>query len=68
MPKKYIDNRGWKQRSAEVNGVVPPVPLCLNWSETPITWNQADQQGLLPNPGGYAMVLDPLLISDVFTY
>src|SRR3954466_13995589 len=45
--------------------MVTPVPLRLNWSETPITSSQADQPDSLPNPGGYTMVLDPLVVSDV---
>lgn len=59
--------RSWRQRIAEVNAIVPPVPKYLNWSETPITWRREDQPELLPYPGGYAMVPDPLLISNEHT-
>ena len=52
---------------AEVNAVVPPVHQYLNWSEKAITWDREDQSELLPSPGSYALVLDPLLVSDKWT-
>ena len=35
----------------------------LNWSEEAITWDCNDHPELMPNPGGYALVLGPMLIS-----
>ena len=43
--------------------MVPPVPQYLNWSEEAITWDRNDHPELMPNPGGYALVLEPMLIS-----
>ena len=43
--------------------MVPPVPQYLNWSEEAITWDRSDHPEVMPNPGGYALVLEPMLIS-----
>ncbi|XP_010239071.1 uncharacterized protein LOC104584936 [Brachypodium distachyon] len=46
----------------EVNAVMPAVPKFLYWSEQEINWNRADHPKVMPNPGGYALVVDPTLI------
>ena len=57
------DKRSRRERFKEVNAVVPPVPQYLNWSQEPITWDRRDHPELMPNPGGYALVLEPMIIS-----
>ena len=48
----------------EVNAVVPPVPQYMDWSEQTITWGHEDHPKRMPTPGGYALVLDPIIISE----
>ena len=50
------------------SAIVPPVPQYLNWSEKAITWDREDQPALLPSPSSYALVLDPLIVSDKRTW
>ena len=46
-----------------MNAVIPPVPQYLEWSEDAITWDRSDHPKVMPNPGGYALVLEPMFIS-----
>ena len=52
-----------RRREAEVNAIVPPIPQYLNWSEQEIIWSRKDQPDVLPHPGNYAMILDPIIVS-----
>jgi hypothetical protein len=36
----------------------------MDWSERSVTWSKEDHPAVMPTPGGYAMVLDPMFISD----
>jgi hypothetical protein len=37
----------------------------MHWSEAAITWGREDHPQLLPSPGEYALVLDPIVRSDM---
>jgi hypothetical protein len=39
----------------------------MHWSEAAITWGREDHPRLMPNPGEYALVLDPIIRSDTHT-
>ena len=49
------------RRSMEVNAVIPAVPKYMLWSEQEITWSFKDHPKVMPNPGGYALVVDPIM-------
>ncbi|KAI4972807.1 hypothetical protein ZWY2020_003732 [Hordeum vulgare] len=53
--------------AGEVNATVPPVPQYMHWSERPITWSRVDHPAVMPNPGSYALVLDPTFASKRLT-
>jgi hypothetical protein len=36
----------------------------MHWSEAAITWGREDHPRLMPSPGEYALVLDPVVCSD----
>jgi hypothetical protein len=50
-----------------VNTVVPPKPKYMHWSKASITWGHEDHPPLIPRPGGYALVLNPIVFSDTHT-
>ena len=56
------DKQSLHQRSMEVNDVMPVVPMSIDWSDPPIIWNCRDHPGIMPNPGGYALVVDPTFV------
>ena len=58
------DKRSRKLRIREMNATVPVVPQWLNGSETAITWDRRDHPDCLPNPGRYALVVDPIVSTD----
>jgi hypothetical protein len=39
----------------------------MHWSEAAITWGREDHPRLMPSPGEYALVLDPVICSDTHT-
>jgi hypothetical protein len=39
----------------------------MHWSEAAITWGREDHPPLMPIPGEYALVLDPIMHSDTHT-
>ncbi|KAI4981346.1 hypothetical protein ZWY2020_021831 [Hordeum vulgare] len=55
------------QRRREVNDTVPPVPQYMHWFHRPITWSRVDHPAVMPNPGSYALVLDPTFASKRLT-
>ncbi|KAI4999590.1 hypothetical protein ZWY2020_004179 [Hordeum vulgare] len=61
------DKHSLRQRRREVNAIVPPVPQYMHWSEKPITWSRVDHPVVMPNPGSYALVLDPAFASKRLT-
>jgi hypothetical protein len=61
-PGKDKRNDLWHE--AEVNAVMPAEPQFMHWSEAAITWGREDHPRLMPSPGEYALVLDPVVCSD----
>jgi hypothetical protein len=45
----------------EVNAVMPAVLKYMLWSDQEITWSFKDHPKIMPNPGGYALVVDPIM-------
>ena len=54
------DRQSLKRRMMEVNAVMPAMPRFMQWSDQVITWSQPDHPKVMPTPGGYALVLDPM--------
>jgi hypothetical protein len=52
----------------EVNAVMQVRPQYMHWSETSITWGSEDHPPLMPRPGGYTLVLNPIVFSETHTY
>jgi hypothetical protein len=61
-PGKDKRNDLWHE--AEVNAMMPAEPLFMHWSEAAITWGREDHPRLMPSPGEYALVVDPVVCSD----
>jgi hypothetical protein len=53
-----------KQERREVCSVKVAVPVYLDWSDKPITFNQDNHPDLVPSPGKYPLVVD-LVIGNV---
>jgi hypothetical protein len=53
-----------KQERREVYSVKVAAPVYLDWSDKPITFDQADHPDHVPSPGNYPLVVDPV-IGDV---
>jgi hypothetical protein len=53
------DKQSLYQRCLEVNAVMSAVPKLMYWSDQAIGWDRADHPRIMPNPGGYALVMDP---------
>jgi hypothetical protein len=51
----------------EVNAVIQVRPQFMHWSDASITWGCEDHPPLMPRPGGYALVLDPIVFSETHT-
>jgi hypothetical protein len=51
----------------EVNAVTPVEPQYMHWSEVSITWGREDHPPLMPRPGGYVLVLNPIMFSETHT-
>jgi hypothetical protein len=45
----------------EVNAIIPAVPRYMEWSEQEITWSLKDHPKVMPNPGGYGLVVDSIM-------
>jgi hypothetical protein len=56
------DKQSLYRRSLEVNVVMSAVPKLMYWSDQAIGWDRADHPKIMPNPGGYALVMDPTFI------
>ncbi|KAI5017948.1 hypothetical protein ZWY2020_042836 [Hordeum vulgare] len=61
------DKHSLRQRRREVSATVPPVPQYMHWCDKPITWSRMDHPTVMPNPGSYALVLDPTFASKRLT-
>jgi hypothetical protein len=64
-PGKDKRNDLWHE--AEENAVMPAELQFMHWSEAAITWGREDHPRLMPSPGEYALVLDPVMCSDTHT-
>jgi hypothetical protein len=53
-----------KQERREVCSAKVAAPVYLDWSDKPITFDQADHPNRVPSPGKYPLVVDPV-IGDV---
>jgi hypothetical protein len=51
----------------EVSTVMQVGPQYMHWSDTSITWGREDHPPLMPRPGGYVLVLDPIVFSETHT-
>jgi hypothetical protein len=51
----------------EVNTVMQVGSQYMHWSEASITWGREDHPPLMPRPGGYALVLNPIVFSETRT-
>jgi hypothetical protein len=56
------DKQSLYRRSLEVNAVMLAVPKLMYWSDQAIGWDRADHPKIMPNPGGYALVMDPTFV------
>jgi hypothetical protein len=45
----------------EVNAVMPAVPKYMLWSDQEMSWSFKDHPKIMPNLGGYALVVDPIM-------
>jgi hypothetical protein len=50
-----------KQESQEVCSVKVAVPVYLDWSDKPITFDQGDHPDRVPSPGKYPLVVNPVI-------
>ena len=56
------DKQSLNRHAMEVNAVMPAVPKFMYWSEDQISWSIKDHPKVMPNPGGYALVVDPTFV------
>ena len=56
-----IDKQSQRRRYMEVNATMPAVQQFMCGSEQPHDWSRKDHPKVMPNPGGYALVVDPTL-------
>ena len=47
----------------EVNTVIPAKTEYMHWSERPVTCTWEDHPSVMPNLGGYALVLNPTIVA-----
>jgi hypothetical protein len=68
-PEKDKKSDLWYE--AEVNVVMPSEPQYMQWPKAAITWgcedHREDHSPLMPSPGEYTLVLDPIMHSDMHT-
>jgi hypothetical protein len=51
----------------EVNAVMTAEAQYMHWSEASIIWGREDHPPLMPRPGGYVLVLNPIMFSETYT-
>jgi hypothetical protein len=56
------DKQSQHRWAMEVNAMMPEIPKFMYWSDQEISWSRDDHPKVMPNPGGYALVLDPTFI------
>jgi hypothetical protein len=59
-PVANASARHRKQERQEVCSVKVAAPVYLDWSDKPITFDQADHPDRVPSPGKYPLVVDPV--------
>jgi hypothetical protein len=59
---KRTDKQSLYRWILEVNAVMSVVPKLMYWSEQAIGWDRADHPKIMPNLGGYALVMDPTFV------
>ena len=57
------DKRSERLLWQEVNTIIPAKPEFMHWSYRPVTWTREDHRAIMPNPGGYTLVLNPTIVS-----
>ena len=57
------DKRRERLLRREVNTVVTAKLDFMHWLDCPITWTREDHPAVMPSPGGYALVLNPTIVS-----
>jgi hypothetical protein len=60
-PLAYESKRKQKLTEWEINAVQPDTPQYLRWSETTIKFDRSDRPDRVVHPGGYPLVLDPVV-------
>ena len=55
------DKRSERLHRQEVNTVIPAKTEYMHCSERLVTWTREDHPAVMPNPGGYALVLNPTI-------
>jgi hypothetical protein len=50
-----------KQERREVCSVKVAAPVCLDWSDKPITFDQGDHPDRVPSPGKCPLIVDPVI-------
>jgi hypothetical protein len=56
------DKQSLYRQSLEVNVVMLAVSKLMYWSDQAIGWDRADHPKIMPNPGRYALVMDPTFV------
>ena len=57
----YDSKRRQKVTRHEVNTAEPATPPFLRWSESAITFDRTDHLDIVPHPGRYPLVVDPIV-------
>jgi hypothetical protein len=56
-----------KQERREVCSVKVAAPVCLDWSDKPITFDQGDHPDCVPSPRRYPLVVNPVISNSRLT-
>jgi hypothetical protein len=59
---KRTDKQSLYRQSLEVDVIMSAVPKLMYWSDQAIGWDMADYPKIMPNPEGYAVVMDPTFV------
>lgn len=60
-PAPHESRRSLKLTARDVNAVAPATPTYLRWSESPITFDRTDHPEIVPKPGRFPLIVDPLV-------
>ena len=60
-PVPHESQRNLKLMTRDVNAVAPATPAYLRWSESPITFDRSDHPDVVPKPGRFPLIVDPLV-------